>query len=78
MAALEETSLEGTQGSYEFPYTSANPVPAEQPGWLWHQWPEPAISLVQYTAAGQTIDNAAVVWPPFAQTEGTAYVEVPR
>lgn len=78
VAALETTSLVGSQGRYEFPYGSGNPdVPADKP-WLWHQWPEPAISLLEYTERGQTVGDAAIVWPPSAQTQGTAYIPVDR
>lgn len=74
VAALESTSFEGVQGTYRFPYGSTRSVPAGQPGWLWHQWPEPAIQLAQYTAPGQALTDAAVVWPPDRQTHrGTAY-----
>ena len=75
VAALETTTLTGTQGTYEWGGTSENPVPAGEPSFLWHQWPTPQISLVQYTATGQAIADAAVVWPEFAQTTpGSAYI----
>lgn len=78
VAAMEETSFEGTQGVYEFPFNSSNPdVPEDQP-WLWHQWPEPAIALLEYTERGQTAADAAIIWPESQQTDGTAYVEVER
>lgn len=74
--ALEETSYEGVLGTYEFPYGSANPVPEGEPSWLWHQWPEPAIQLAQYTEKDQKLGDAILVWPPDRQTRpGTAYVQ---
>lgn len=73
--ALEQSSYQGLQGKYEFPYGSAKPVPDGQPGWLWHQWPTPAIQLAQYTAKGQKLADATVLWPADRQTKpGTAYV----
>lgn len=75
VAALEETSYQGTQGTYEFPYVSGNPVPEDQPAWLWHQWPEPLIQILEYTEKDQPIEDTAVLWPPDKQTDGAAYVE---
>lgn len=73
--ALEQTSYQGVQGKYEFPYGAGKAVPAGEPGWLWHQWPTPAIQLAQYTAKGQKLADAAVLWPADRQTTpGTAYV----
>lgn len=76
--ALENTSFEGAQGRYEFRYGSGKSVPSDQPAYLWHQWPTPTISLVEYTEKGQSVRDVAVIWPEFVQTEGTAYVEVKR
>jgi branched-chain amino acid transport system substrate-binding protein len=79
VSALEQTSYQGLQGKYEFPYGAGRPVPAGQPSWLWHQWPEPAIQLAQYTAKGQAFADATVVWPPEKQSKpGTAYVSPTR
>ena len=78
VAALETTSLEGAQGQYQFPYNSSNTnVPDDKP-WLWHQWPEPAVSLLEYTETGQSVGEAAIVWPAVNQTQGTAYIPVAR
>jgi len=77
--ALESTSMVGAQGKYEFPYNSTNPVPAGKAGWLWHQWPEPPIQLLEYTAKDQTLADAVTLWPASMQTtSGQAWVEVPR
>jgi branched-chain amino acid transport system substrate-binding protein len=79
VGALEQTSYQGLQGKYEFRYRSGSPVPADKPAWLWHQWPEPAIQLAEYTKKGQTFKDAVVVWPPSKQsTPGTAYVQPNR
>lgn len=77
VAALESTSFVGAQGEYVFPYGSGNVNTPEGQGWLWHQWPEPAIALVEYTEKGQSLADAAIIWPASAQTEGSAYVSVP-
>jgi branched-chain amino acid transport system substrate-binding protein len=77
--ALETTSMVGAQGTYEFPYNSTNPVPADKPAWLWHQWPEPPIQLLEYTTKGQTLAEAITIWPASRQTQsGQAWVQVPR
>lgn len=73
-AALEQTSFVGAQGQYAFPYNSANPLPADQPSWMWHQWPDPAYQLMEYYKKGQTLAESAVIWPPARQTHGKAYV----
>ena len=77
VAALETTSLVGTQGKYSFPYNSKNPVPAGKPSWLWHQYVEPPLQLLEFTKKGQTAEEAATVWPASRQTQpGKAYVPV--
>ena len=77
--ALETTSMTGAQGKYEFPYNSTNAVPAGKPAWLWHQWPEPPIQLLEYTKKGQTLAEAATIWPASRQTtSGQAWIEVKR
>jgi branched-chain amino acid transport system substrate-binding protein len=76
VTSLEKSHYQGIQGTYEFPYGAGNPVPADQPGWLWHQWPKPAMQLAEYTAKGQQLAGATVVWPPDKQSKpGTAYAK---
>ncbi|HXF73421.1 MAG TPA: ABC transporter substrate-binding protein [Actinomycetota bacterium] len=74
--ALETTSFVGAQGRYSFPYGSQNPLPNDQPSWMWHQWPDPTVQYLEYTQKDQPLGEAAVVWPPSKQTDGTAYVSV--
>jgi branched-chain amino acid transport system substrate-binding protein len=77
VAALETTSLVGTQGRYAFPYNSKSPVPAGKPSWLWHQYVEPPLQLLEFTKKGQTAEQAPTVWPQSRQTEpGKAYIPV--
>jgi len=79
VTALEATSMVGAQGQYTFTYNSTNPVPAGKPAWLWHQWPEPPIQLLEYTKKGQTLAEATTIWPASRQTvSGQAWVQVPR
>jgi branched-chain amino acid transport system substrate-binding protein len=63
IAALEDIKYTGTLGDFWFEYTSKNPVPADVPPWMWHQWPTPNMFMLQYTDTGQTVKDAAVVWP---------------
>ena len=74
--ALEETDIDLAQGRYYFEYTSSNPIPADGsvPDYMWHQWPDPAVLLLQYFETGQDWKDAAVIWPPVYQTHGTAYI----
>lgn len=75
--ALEATDITMTQGRYYFEYGSTNPLPDddEVPRYLWHQWPDPAVIVIQYTETGQDPGDAPVVWPPVYQTEeGVSYI----
>jgi ABC-type branched-subunit amino acid transport system substrate-binding protein len=79
VAALESTSMVGTQGEYRFPYNSTNPVPADQPSWMWHQYLEPPLQIREYTERGQTFADSVTLWPESLQTTpGQAYVPVER
>lgn len=76
--ALEETDITLTQGRYYFEYTSSNPLPDDGSvaDYLWHQWPDPAVIVIQFYEEGQDPGDAAVVWPPAYQTtEGLSYIE---
>ncbi len=74
IAAIEATDVTLAQGHYYFPYGMNNPVPDDQPAWMWHQWPDAAVVIQQYFEVGQDPDNAAVVFPPAFQTHGTALI----
>ncbi len=74
VAALEATDIELTQGRYTFPYGSHNPVlPEGTPAYMWHQWPVPVVTVMQYFEAGQSGLDAAVLYPPQYQTHGSDY-----
>ncbi len=78
IAALEsfdsrENGVQLAQGVYYFPYGTKNPVPDDQPEWMWHQWPDPAVFFLQYWKEGQSAEEACVVWPKQYQTCGDVY-----
>jgi branched-chain amino acid transport system substrate-binding protein len=70
ISAIEDTDVVLAQGRYWFKYTSKNPVPSDGsvPAYMWHQWPDPAILLMQYFKPKQAWQDAAIVWPPTYQT----------
>lgn len=67
--ALENITHEGTLGTITFPY-GRNNTPADNgvDNKFWHQWPDPAITIVQYQEEGQDSANAPIVYPPTYQT----------
>ncbi len=69
---IEGSDVTLTQGHYFFEYGSHNPDLGAAPAWLWHQWPLPALIMMQYFIEGQPGPEAAVVWPPAYWTHGTA------
>jgi branched-chain amino acid transport system substrate-binding protein len=68
ISALEQISYDGALGHITFPYGSHNPIPAGVEAKWWHQFPDPAVTLVQYQAAGQSSADAPVVFPAAYQT----------
>ena len=76
VAALETIDVEFSQGRYYFAYGSHNPeLPEGTPAYMWHQWPDPIVAVMQYFEPGQDALDAAVVYPPLYQTHGTSYIE---
>lgn len=76
VAALETIDIELAQGRYHFAYGSHNPdLPEGTPTYLWHQWPDPIVTVVQYFEQDQSALDAAVIYPPVYQTHGTSYIE---
>ena len=74
VAALELSDIELSQGRYYFDYGSHNPdLPEGEPAYMWHQWPVPVVTVMQYFEPGQSGLEAAVVYPPVYQTHGTSY-----
>lgn len=69
ISALENIKYDGALGTITFPVNSANPPEAagKEPKW-WHQFPDPAVTMVQYQQPGQDAQDAAVVWPDAYKT----------
>jgi branched-chain amino acid transport system substrate-binding protein len=72
--ALENIDYVGVQGRYYFPYGQASPVPDDEPDWMYHQWPDPAVLLLEYTEVGQGGGEAAVIWPETYKTQDEIYI----
>lgn len=69
IAALEEIVYEGALGTITFPINSSN-TPQQagvEPKW-WHQFPDPAVTVVQYQQPGEDSVNATVVFPQTYRT----------
>ena len=67
--ALEGITHEGTLGTITFPYGRSNaPADAGVEDKFWHQWPEPAITIVQYQEEGQDSSLAPIVYPDTYKT----------
>lgn len=62
--ALENIKWDGVRGTYQFPYSSDNPVPEDVPDYMWHQFPDVTCYLLEYTEVGQAPTEAPVIWPP--------------
>ena len=73
--ALENISHEGTLGRIYFPYgTKKDPsVDGKGDEW-WHQWPDPAMTMIQYQKEGQSSVDAPIVWPDTYKTGEPIYV----
>ena len=64
IAAMEKISYEGALGTITFPINSDN-TPDQAgvaPKW-WHQFPDPAVTVVQYQTEGEDSTGATVVFP---------------
>lgn len=67
--ALEKIKYPGVLGEITFPYNSSNPpATAKVEPKFWHQFPNPAVTMVQYQSAGQLAADAPVVFPPQFKT----------
>ena len=67
--ALEAISYDGVLGKITFPVNTVNPPEkAGKDAKWWHQFPDPAITVVQYQAQGQSSTDAPVVFPPAYKT----------
>ncbi|MCY4411275.1 MAG: ABC transporter substrate-binding protein [Caldilineaceae bacterium] len=69
IATLEEISYIGALGKITFPVNSSN-TPEQagvDPKW-WHQFPDPAVTVVQYQHEGEDSVSATVVFPETFRT----------
>ncbi len=73
--ALEHVTYHGALGTITFPYGVDNPPEKHgKPAKWWHQFPNPAITIVQYQKTGQDSTKAPVVYPPSYQTGKPIFV----
>ena len=75
VTALENISHEGTLGRIYFPYGSQKDPSEDGKGdeW-WHQWPDPAITMVQYQKEGEPSNTMTIVYPDVYKTGESIYV----
>ncbi len=64
VSALENISYDGVLGRIYFPYGSKKDPSADGKGdeW-WHQWPDVAITMVQYQKEGEPSNTMTIVYP---------------
>jgi branched-chain amino acid transport system substrate-binding protein len=73
--ALENISHEGTLGRIYFPYgTKKDPSEDGKGDEWWHQWPDPAITMVQYQKEGEASNTMTIVYPEVYKTGDAIYV----
>lgn len=68
ISALESTTYNGALGTITFPFGTHNPIPEGMEAKWWHQFPDPAVTMVQYQVQGQDAASAAVVFPETYKT----------
>jgi ABC-type branched-subunit amino acid transport system substrate-binding protein len=75
ITALENIKYKGALGTITFPYNRKNPPEenGKEAKW-WHQFPEPAVTMIQYQEKGQDSINAPVVWPETYKTGDPVFV----
>lgn len=75
VAALEAIEHNGTLGKIFFPYGSKKDPSADGHGdeW-WHQWPDVALTVIQYQEEGENSGSATIVWPDAYKTGDPVYV----
>jgi len=75
VAALEAIEHEGTLGRIYFPYgTQKDPSEDGKGDEWWHQWPDPALTMIQYQEEGQDSTSAAIVYPDAYKTAEPVFV----
>ncbi len=76
VSALENISYDGVLGRIYFPYGSKKDPSADGKGdeW-WHQWPDVAITMVQYQKEGEPSNTMTIVYPDGYKTGEPEYVD---
>lgn len=76
ITALEKIKYVGALGTITFPYNRSNPPEKsnKDPKW-WHQFPEPAVTMIQYQKSGQDSTEAPVVYPKAYKTGDAVFVK---
>jgi branched-chain amino acid transport system substrate-binding protein len=74
--ALENISYDGVLGKIYFPYGSKKDPSADGKGdeW-WHQWPDVAITMVQYQKEGEPSNTMTIVYPDAYKTGEPEFVD---
>ncbi len=74
--ALENISYDGVLGRIYFPYGSKKDPSADGKGdeW-WHQWPDVAITMVQYQEEGEPSNMMTIVYPDAYKTGDPVYMD---
>ncbi|MDJ0627577.1 MAG: ABC transporter substrate-binding protein [Rhodobacter sp.] len=75
VAALEGIEHNGTLGKIYFPYGSGKDPSEDGHGdEYWHQWPDVALTVIQYQAEGENSGEATIVWPDAYKTGDPIFV----
>ncbi|GMG84212.1 branched-chain amino acid ABC transporter substrate-binding protein [Paralimibaculum aggregatum] len=75
VAALENIEHHGTLGKIYFPYgTKKDPSEDGKGDEWWHQWPDVALTVIQYQTEGESSGGATIVWPEAYRTGDPVYV----
>jgi ABC-type branched-subunit amino acid transport system substrate-binding protein len=74
--ALENISYDGVLGRIYFPYGSKKDPSTDGKGdeW-WHQWPDVAITMVQYQTEGEPSNTMTIVYPDAYKTGEPEYID---
>jgi len=75
VAKLEGISYDGVLGHIYFPYGTAKAPADDGKGneW-WHQWPDPALTMIQYQHEGEDSTESPITWPKAYKTGDAIYV----
>ena len=68
IAALEAIDYNGALGNITFEHGSGNPVPDSLPASAWHQFMNPAVTIVQFRETGESAADLTVVFPETYKT----------